>query len=417
MKILLLNQSFHPDATATSQQIADLALFLRNKGHQVSVISERRAYEDRKTQFLKEEVWQGVQIFRVGSTGFGKSRFRYRILDGFTFLLSMIWKLFWFPRQDIVVSFTSPPLIGFLGVLFCKLKGGRSIQWLMDINPDAPFEVGYLSRQSWFGRILNAIFEYTACESQQVVVLDRWMKKRAVSHGAQEENVVVVPPWSVYKKETEGLVAEVQAFRRQHGLEDKFVVLYSGNHSVVHPLDTLLEAARLMKEDHTGVFLFIGFGLRVLEVSKFKEKHNLANIVQLPFQPRHKVKASFGSADLHAVVMGPQMSGLVHLSKIYSVLNSGKPFVFIGPEKGHVTDTMRVCPTGTALLHDAPEKLIQAIRENQRLSTDEKARIAEMSIDYVRRFDSEKTLEAFHREVILNDKRPIEAGILAPLAD
>jgi hypothetical protein len=417
MKILLLNQSFHPDATATAQQLSDLALFLRKKGHEVSVVCERRAYEERKTIFPKEETWQGIRIERVGSTGFGKSRFRYRIIDGFTFFVSLVWKLLWFPSQDLVISFTSPPLIGFFGVLFCALKGGRSVQWLMDINPEAAFQVGYLNRHTWLGRFLNGVYVFTIKKASEVIVLDRWMKKIVVSQGAEADSVVVVPPWSVCKKESEGLLAEVQAFRRQHGLENKFVVLYSGNHSVVHPLETLLETARLMREDTKVVFLFIGFGLRVPEVKKFKEEKQLENIIQLPFQPRHKVKASFGSADLHAVVMGPKMSGLVHVSKIYTVLNSGKPFVFIGPEKSHVNDVIRFCPTGKSLCHNEPQKLIAAIRETKSLAQPEKERLSEISIDFVKGFDPETTMERFYKEIVLKEKPTVEAGVLVTLTD
>ncbi|NDG28241.1 MAG: glycosyltransferase WbuB, partial [Proteobacteria bacterium] len=332
MKILLLNQTFYPDNLATSQQIADLAVFLKDKGHEVSVVSGQRAYEERSKKFPKRETWNGVNIFRVSSTGLGKKRFRYRILDSLTFFISLAGKLLFFPKQDLVISFTSPPLMGFWGTLFCWMKGGRSVQWLMDVNPDAAFEVGYLKRRSVLGAILNTVFEFTLTSAQNVVVLDRWMKKRMLEHGAHEEKITIVPPWSVLVGGSVVITEESQAFKKQHGLSGKFVVLYSGNHSVVHPLTTLLEAALVLREDPQIAFLFIGAGLRTQDVYHFKVRHKLANIVQLPLQPREKMGASFGAADLHAVVMGSKMSGLVHTSKIYSILASGKPFVFVGPK-------------------------------------------------------------------------------------
>jgi len=401
MKILLLNQTFYPDNVATSQQLADLALFLHKKGHQVRVLTGQRGYEERSKKFAQEEVWQGVHIQRVVSTGFGKSRFRYRLIDSFTFFFSLLLALFRTPQQDLVISFTSPPLIGVFGALFCWLKGGRHVQWLMDVNPDAAFQVGYLKRNSLLGRALNTVFEKTLQDASQVVVLDRWMKKRMVEHGAKEENIVVVPPWSVLGEKSPSLTEEIREFKSLHGLEGKFIVLYSGNHSVVHPLTTVLEAAKVLKDNSEVVFLFIGAGIRTRDVRDFKEKHQLENIVQLPLQPREKVKASFGSADLHVVVMGPGMSGLVHTSKIYSVLASGKPYVFVGPKESHVCDLLQECPTGFSVEADFPHEILKAIRQTQEFTSEQKQKISLLSTQFVQRnFQPQTTLQSFYAAVI-----------------
>lgn len=401
MKILLLNQTFYPDNVATSQQLADLAVFLNKKGHQVSVLTGQRGYEERSKKFSREEIWQGIHIRRVVSTGFGKSRFRYRLVDSFTFFFSLFVSLFSLPHQDLVISFTSPPLIGVFGAFFCWLKGGRHVQWLMDVNPDAAFQVGLLKRKSLLGKTLNAVFEKTLQSASQVVVLDRWMKKRMVEHGAKEENIVVVPPWSVLGEKSPSLNQEIQEFKTLHGLDGKFIVLYSGNHSVVHPLTTVLEAAKLLKDRKEVVFLFIGAGIRTQDVREFKEKHQLSNIIQLPLQPREKVKASFGSADLHVVVMGPGMSGLVHTSKIYSVLASGKPYVFVGPKESHVCDLLEECPTGFSVEAAFPNEILEAIQKTQQFSSEEKEKISLMSTQFVQRnFQPQTTLQSFYSSVI-----------------
>jgi len=400
MKILLLNQTFYPDNLATSQQVADLALSLKQKGHTVSVITGQRAYEERHRKFISYEKWQEVDIHRVVSTGFGKRRLRYRIIDSATFFLSLVWKLIFFPGQDLVISFTSPPLIGALGGLFCWLKGGRSVQWLMDINPDAAFQVGYLNRKSLLGRTLNFIFEATLKNASEVIVLDRWMKHKVIEHGAPKERVIIVPPWSVFNENDSGVESAIRDFKQEHRLENKFIVLYSGNHSVVHPLDTLLDAAKELKEYEDIVFLFIGAGLRTKDVTAFKESNQLSNIVQLPLQPREKVKASFGSADLHCVVMGPGMSGLVHTSKIYSVLASGKPFVFVGPHQSHVSDLVRVNSLGTVVESGQAKHLAETILETQKLTEQAKENIRNVSHAIVRNYSPSISLSNFYQAVI-----------------
>src|SRR5258706_11564708 len=77
MRFLLLNQTFHPDVMATGQYLTEVALRLVERGHQVTVITSRRAYDQPATQFPAREIWRGVHILRIGSSGFGKdSRWR-----------------------------------------------------------------------------------------------------------------------------------------------------------------------------------------------------------------------------------------------------------------------------------------------------------------------------------------------------
>ena len=71
MKILLLNQTFYPDVVATGQYLSELAVTLAERGHQVSVITGRRAYDNPEKIFAKTETWRGIQIIRVGSAGLG----------------------------------------------------------------------------------------------------------------------------------------------------------------------------------------------------------------------------------------------------------------------------------------------------------------------------------------------------------
>src|SRR5207249_2645845 len=72
MRILLLNQAFHPDVVSSGQHLTDLALALVARGHAVTVVTSRRAYDDPKVRFARRERWNGIEIIRTGSTGLGK---------------------------------------------------------------------------------------------------------------------------------------------------------------------------------------------------------------------------------------------------------------------------------------------------------------------------------------------------------
>ena len=93
-------------------------------------------------------------------------------------------------------------------------------------------------------------------------------------------------------------------FRELHGLTQKFVVMYSGNHSPCHPLTTLLGAAAQLRDRDDIVFCFVGGGSQQGMVERFAADNHLGNIRVLPYQPYAELGASLSSADLHTVVMG-----------------------------------------------------------------------------------------------------------------
>ena len=339
MKILLLNQTFYPDVVATAQHAAGLAAELAARGAEVSVVASQRAYDNPEVHFPKKENWRGVRIFRVGCTGLGKKAKWRRAVDFATFLLSCCLRLTTIGKCDAVIALTTPPLISLLASFFVGLRGGHLVTWLMDLNPDEAIAAGWLREGSLAGRLLERVSRYSLKQSDAIVVLDRFMRDRIAAKGISKEKIVVLPPWShsaSVSYDEEGRAT----FRRQHGLEDKFVVMYSGNHSPCHPLDTLLEALWQLRREERIVFCFVGGGSELDKVRAFAREKALKNIVCLPYQPLGKLSASLSAADLHVVVMGDAFVGIVHPCKIYNILNLGIPFLYIGPAESHITDLM-----------------------------------------------------------------------------
>src|SRR6185312_6430642 len=102
-----------------------------------------------------------------------------------------------------------------------------------------------------------------------------------------------------------------EAFRLQHGLSDKFVVMYSGNHSPCHPLDTLLGAARKLVDHQDIAFCFVGGGSEHDKVKTHAQTYKLRNVICFPYQPLSELARSLSAADLQVVVMGNAFTGIV----------------------------------------------------------------------------------------------------------
>ncbi len=339
MKILLLNQAFYPDVVSTAQHLAELAAALAEKGHEVTVVAGRRAYDDPDKLFPARETWRGVRIHRVFSTRFGKRAKWRRAADFAGFIASCCARLAFLPRHDVVVALTTPPLISFIGAWRAKLWRAKFCYWVMDLNPDEAVAAGWLRADSFMGRMLERMSRFSFRRADWIIALDRFMRDRIKAKGIAEKKIAVIPPW-----EQDGDVrfdaAGREQFRKAHGLQEKFVVMYSGNHSPVHPLDTLMRAAERLKDDPSIVFCFIGGGSEFKRVQRWAETGKRANVLCLPYQPLSQLSASLSAADAHVVVMGDAMLGIVHPCKIYNVLSVAAPVIYIGPNPSHITEIL-----------------------------------------------------------------------------
>ena len=318
---------------STAQHLTDLATTLASRGHEVTVIASDRGYDDPALRFKRRERWEGIDIIRIPAASFGKSSRWRRALNFASFLLLCSLRLLVLRRFDVVVALTSPPLISFLAALFVELKGGSFYFWVMDLNPDEAIAAGWLEPDSALSRVLQRMLKYSLRVASRTVVLDRFMKERIVAKGVDATRVAIVPPWS-HDDQVVYSAAGREEFRRQHELSEKFVVMYSGNHSPCHPLDTLLDAARFLQDDSSIVFCFVGGGSEQAKV----RAAGLSNVKCLPYQPLDKLSSSLSAADLHVVVMGEKFVGIVHPCKVYNILSIGAPVLYVGPEPSHVTD-------------------------------------------------------------------------------
>lgn len=363
MKILLLNQTFYPDVVATGQYLSELAVTLAERGHQVTVITGRRAYDNPERIFQKAETWRGIQIIRVGSAGLGKGAKWKRALDFASFMWFCFLRLSFLPRQDVVVALTSPPLISFLGALLSRLRGSRFFYWVMDFNPDEAIVAGWLRADSTAAKILESISRFSLRQATGIIALDRFMRDRIVAKGIATEKITVLPPWS-QDSDVRFDATGRTAFRKLHGLNDKFVIMYSGNHSPCHPLDTILKAAEKLAGDREIAFLFVGGGSRFAQVRQFASEHSLSNIVCLPYQPMEQLAGTLSAADLHLVVMGNPFVGIVHPCKVYNILRVGSPLLYVGPRPSHISEILQALngelPCGSAE-HGEVDRVIEHI--------------------------------------------------------
>jgi colanic acid biosynthesis glycosyl transferase WcaI len=360
MKILVLSQVFYPDTVSVAQHLSDLCFALAKRGHSVDVLTSRYPYEEKNYKYKSEETINSVNVIRIWGTGFGKANNISRIIDFLSFNFSVFFNLCFIKKfsYDLIIGLTAPPLLSYIGSLIAKRKQMKFCYWIMDMQPELAIKSGIVKKDSIIAKILLYFGNSILQNSDKIIVLDRFMEDYLVrNRNVTINKVFIVPVWPAMFDQFSGARME-NPFRVENNFQDKIVLMYSGNHSVVHPLDTILSLAKMLNDDKRFLFVFIGGGVRKKDVSEFKKENDLDNIIQLPFQPREKIHISLGSSDFQVVVLGEGQVGFTHPNKITGALFIGKPIIYIGPPESHIGDLLSDLPGNISVDHGESDLLM-----------------------------------------------------------
>ena len=311
------------------------------------VICSRGRYFEGKGTASAREVRSGVEIRRVRATSFGKRAHLGRLVDYLSFhvlatlaVLSSRW-------ADVVVTLTTPPLIGFCGRLARMLHGTKHVNFVMDLHPDAEFECGMIDRSSVPGRVLSRVAGSILSKADKNVVLGRYQAKRVMGWGAREDSIAEIPVWSDGEEIAPVPHAE-NPVRTQMGWNERFVVMYSGNAGIVHMFDEVLDAAdQLSKSDPDVQFVFIGGGPRKAEIEAGVRERELSNVSFHGYFEREDLRYSLSAADVHFMSLLPQHVGIAVPGKLYGILAAGRPVLFVGDTQSESAETIIAARAGS----------------------------------------------------------------------
>jgi hypothetical protein len=282
-------------------------------------------------------------------------------------------------------------MIGTIVAVISVLKRLPFVFWVMDVQPDEAITAGYLKEGAMATRVFRFLGALPLHRAKEVVVLDRFMRDRVSHRLLDPTKVSVAGLWPIVEAQNS---TDSSAFRARHGFGDRTVVMYSGNHSVCHPLDTLLGAAIAMGAEDAFLFAFVGGGVRKRDVAEAVTRHSLSNTAQLPYQPQSGLQASLSAADIHIVIMGNEFVGLVHPSKIYGIFAAAKPFICIGPANCHIADMIKDSGCGARVDHGDVDGLVQQLRAFGTMPQADRDSVGTAMRSYISRTHSEQSLIA-----------------------
>lgn len=367
--ILIISQVYVPDPASVGQHMADAAEEMAARGWRVVVYTSANGYDDPGISYPRRETRNGVDIRRLPLSSFGKSSLGVRLLAQALFMTQATVRGLFARRLARVMVSTSPPFAGAGGSLISLVRRVPLIWWVMDLNPDQLVAAGKIHARALAVRFFDLLNRWTLRQASRVIVLDRFMRDRVIAKVPVAAKIDVIPPWphEEHLAPSEG----VNAFRARHGLNDAFVVMYSGNHSHQNPLGTLLEASKRFASDPRVRFVFVGGGTGKVDVERLIASGG-RNVVSLPYQPVETLGDSLSAADLHVVSVGDDMVGIVHPCKIYGAMAVGRPILLFGPEACHASDILAGGRIGWHVRHGDVDGAERAITDALHIAADER---------------------------------------------
>jgi len=337
-KILLISQVFYPDEVSTANLFTNLCSALVADGIEVDVWCSQPSYTVLEKQ-PKNLILNGIKIFFLTSTNFPKTNLIGRLINYFSFSISVILKLIFSKQKSVVLTHTTPPSLGILLSFICSLKKRKFIYILLDIFPEGLVRLGNVSKKNIFVRFWQYLFILSLKKSEKIIVIGRdmqeWLKKVCIECLTKTE---YIPLWQddklIYPSEYSS-----NEFIIDNTLEEKFVIQYSGNMGLWNEMETMGKAVNENLKD--VVFMFVGGGMRKKELLDAISTEYLKNIMILPFQSNDKFNTILTACHVGLVTMRDKLEGMAVPSKIYGIMAAGKPVIALVPLNSEIAFIVR----------------------------------------------------------------------------
>ncbi|HJT19698.1 MAG TPA: glycosyltransferase family 4 protein [Nitrospira sp.] len=399
-KVIFVNRYFHPDFSATSQLLSDLAFHLADGSRHVHVITSRQGYDDASASWPAAENINGVHVTRVWTSSFGRNRLWGRTLDYLTFygtaFIALLRKA---ERDDLIVAKTDPPLISVVASLVAAIRGARLINWIQDLFPEVALALR-IGKPGYVATLLRAWRNRALHMAVKNVVLGTSMEERLMLEGLQPSKLKVIHNWADGRT-LYPVPPNDNDLRRRWNLLGKVIVGYSGNLGRAHDFRTILAVAERLADLERLVFLFIGEGAQLSWMKQHVRNKALGNVIFKPYQPRDVLPLSLSVPDIHLISLQPALEGLIVPSKFYGITAVGRPILYIGSPTGEIPELIRKAGCGFVA---KPGEVEQAAATVRGLCHDEKERQrlgAQARRLFDQYFDRPRALQAW--ETVLNE--------------
>ncbi len=326
MHILLIHQAFAALDEAGGTRHHELARYLSQQGHKVTVIASPVSYltgtDDRRRERTQVDDL-GVTILRSFTLPALHRSFIWRVFSFLSFMVSSFINGLFVRRVDLVWGTTPPIFQGPTAWLLARLKGVPFLLEVRDLWPAFAVAVGVL-KNPWLIRLSEGLERFLYRHADRVVVNSPGFIDRVQARGAR--SVSLVPNGAdpaMFEPESKG-----EQFRKRYGFEDCFVVLYAGAHGMSNDLGVALDAADRLRASPGIRIVLLGSGKEKPHLRAEADRRGLDNLVFLPPLPKTEVPAALAGADACLAILKPiEMYKTTYPNKVFDYMAAGRPVI------------------------------------------------------------------------------------------
>lgn len=339
--LLIYAHYYIPDTASTGQILRELAEGMSDSFN-ITIICVVPSYlgtiEDKyKTQKYYEEEINGVKVLRIRVPEFSKTNKKSRIKNVVSYFMGAMGATFKVGKIDYVFSISQPPILGgLLGVWGKWVKHAKFIYNIQDFNPEQVLAVGY-AKSRFITDFMMAFDKFSCKRSDLVITVGRDLVE-TVEKRFEDKKVpktVMINNW-IDENEIYPLPENnerVLAFKKKYELDNKFVIMYSGNIGLYYDLENLIKVIERFGTDtktadgREVVFAFIGAGTVLDKLVSYVKEHNMDNVKFIPYQDKADLIYSLNAGDVHWCVNAKGIKGVSCPSKYYGLAAAGKPVI------------------------------------------------------------------------------------------
>jgi glycosyltransferase involved in cell wall biosynthesis len=342
--------------------LTGIAFELAGRGLPVAALSGQPAYRQDVPRLPRLMERNGVQVRRVHSTRLDKNRPLGRVLNTVTFAGAAFFSALAQPRPAVVLAVTNPPLLLWIARAVGAWRHLPVVLIIHDVYPQIVVALGRFHEASLLNRLWRILNRWAYRGAARIVVLDEAMAGviRAELPPPQRQKVTVISNWS------DGNVIrpvprQGHPLRKEFGLGDDFVLLYSGNIGLFHEIETIVQAAMRLSGVAGIRFLFIGDGGQLAWLQRTVRENNLRNVLLLPFQPKERLPLTLTVGDAGFVTLKSAATGLCSPSKLYGLLAAGKPLLVVADAQAEAARVAGAFQCGITVPPGAGPRLAEEI--------------------------------------------------------
>ncbi|MCC6837834.1 MAG: glycosyltransferase family 4 protein [Bacteroidia bacterium] len=265
---------------------------------------------------------------RYDNTSTFKRMFTWSVFTVFTFFYVLFRS-----RKKGLILISTPPFIFFIGSFFKRIRGQKYHLIIWDLYPDVLVNFGVAQKDSFIIKTWSNMNRRCFENANSLFTLGKHLRDAVRVYTSKE--VVIIPNW-VNADFVKPLDRSENTFVKTHGLEEKLVVMYSGNMGLTHDIESIVMVAELLKSDTRIHFVLIGDGAKRAKIESMVRDKSLANVLMLPYQDKEMLPYSLTSADIGVVTLSQGAESISVPSKTYYTLAAGSAVLALASKESEL---------------------------------------------------------------------------------